>query len=358
MTFAAPPLLSIIIPTLNEAENLPCLLADLNKQQDIAVEIIVGDGGSSDTTREIAASFGARFVSAKRGRGTQMNSAAAKATGEYLLFLHADSRIDDPCLLFNAVRFLRHEQGRTPLAGHFPLRFIRTQKRNNLAYRFAEEKTALNRVNTTNGDQGLLLSTDFFRRLGGFDESLPFLEDQRLAEKIRAQGRWLTLPGHLRTSARRFEAEGFHRRYILMSIMMGLHSIGEADFFRQAPGVYRTQQETGRLLLAPFFALLWRMVLEQWGFMGTLRTFYRLGRYIRQNSWQLFFFCDVCLRSQPGQGRYPLLRFHDRFFGPCTDFAVCNALVGAVSFIWFMGVLAAYFSMSDYRQVHLGASGS
>lgn len=354
----APPLLSIIIPTLNEAENLPALLADLNKQQNMAVEIIVGDGGSTDATRQIAEQCGAGFVATGRGRGLQMNAAASKATGKYLLFLHADSRIDDSCLLFNAVRFLQHEQGETPLAGHFRLRFIRSQERNNLAYRFAEEKTALNRVNTTNGDQGLLLSTDFFRRLGGFDESLPFLEDQRIAEKIRAQGRWLTLPGHLKTSARRFEAEGLHRRYILMSIMMGLHNIGETGFFRQAPGVYRTQQETGRLLLAPFFSLLWRMTLEEWGFTGTLRTFYRLGRYIRQNSWQLFFFCDVCLRSQPGKGRYPFLRFHDRFFGPCTDFAVCNALVGAVSFLWFMGVLAAYFSISDYRQVHIGAPGS
>lgn len=354
----APPLLSIIIPTLNEAETLPFLLADLNRQQDIIIEIIIADGGSIDATRQIAAQLGAGFVQSEQGRGTQMNAAAKAATGKYLLFLHADSRIDDSCLLFNAVRFLQHHQGETPLAGHFPLRFIRTMKRNNLAYRFAEEKTALNRVNTTNGDQGLLLSMAFFRRLGGFDESLPFLEDQRIAEKIRAQGRWLTLPGHLKTSARRFEAEGFHRRYILMSIMMGLHSIGEAGFFRQAPGVYRTQQETGRLLLAPFLSLLWRMILKEWGFRGTLCTFYRIGRYIRQNSWQLFFFCDVCLRSLLGKGSYPFLRFHDRFFAPCTDFAICNALVGAVSFIWFMGVLAAYFSISDYRQAHLGATGS
>lgn len=68
------PLLSIIIPTLNEAENLPALLDDLKKQQNIRLEIIVGDGGSSDDTQAIAESSGAAFVSAGRGRGTQMNA--------------------------------------------------------------------------------------------------------------------------------------------------------------------------------------------------------------------------------------------------------------------------------------------
>lgn len=344
-----PPFLSIIIPTLNEADTLPLLLADLTNQQNISFEIIIADGGSEDATRQFADSSGARFVTAKRGRGAQMNGASATARGQYLLFLHADSRLDDPRLLVNAVGRLEDE-GDERIAGHFPLRFIRTQQRNSLAYRFAEEKTAFNRVNTTNGDQGLLLSAGFFRSLGGFDESLPFLEDQRIAEKIRSQGKWLTLPGYLKTSARRFETEGFHRRYILMSMMMGLFSIGEESFFRQAPGIYRTQQETGRLLLSPFFALLWRMMRAEWGFLGTVRTFYRLGRYIRQNSWQLFFFCDVLLRPLLGKGRYPLLRFHDRFFAPCTDFAVCNSLVGVACFLWFMGVLALVFGVIDRRE--------
>jgi len=348
---ASPPLLSIIIPTLNEAENLPWLLADLNKQQNIAVEIIVGDGGSTDNTRQIAAQCGAIFVVTGRGRGLQMNAAAKAAVGKYLLFLHADSRIDDSCLLFNALRFLQLQQSETPLAGHFPLRFIRTVERNNLAYRFAEEKTALNRVNTTNGDQGLLLSTDFFRSLGGFDESLPFLEDQRIAEKIRSRGKLVTLPGYLKTSARRFEAEGFHRRYILMSMMMGLFSIGEEGFFRQAPGVYRTQQETGKLLLSPFFSLIWRMMREEWGYRGSIRVFYLLGRYIRQNSWQMFYFLDVSLRPLLGADRYPFVKFHDRVFAPCTNLAVFNAFTGLLCFIWFMVILALFFRIIDYRQL-------
>ncbi|MDD2310498.1 MAG: TIGR04283 family arsenosugar biosynthesis glycosyltransferase [Desulfuromonadaceae bacterium] len=345
------PLLSIIIPTLNEAECLPLLLEDLKKQQHVSLEIIVGDGGSTDATGSVAVGHGARFINARRGRGAQMNSAAGYASGDLLLFLHADSRIDAPFLLADAVSAITLKPGeRDRIAGHFPLRFMRSTGRNAMAYRYIEEKSAFNRVNTTNGDQGLLLTNIFFRSLGGFDESMPFLEDQRIAEKIRSEGELMTLPGYLNTSARRFEVEGFHRRYILMSMMMGLHSVGAEGFFARAPEVYRVQQDTGRLLLSPYFCLIWRMMRDEWGFAGTLRIFYLLGRYIRRNSWQMFFFIDVWLRSRLGAGRYPFLKFHDRLFWPCTNFKLFDAVTGVLCFGWFMGILAPAFLFLDQRE--------
>jgi rSAM/selenodomain-associated transferase 2 len=344
-------LLSVVIPTLNEAAHLPALLEDLKRQQKIRLEIIVGDGGSSDATQSIAELSGAVFISAKRGRGAQMNAAAFKASGEYLLFLHADSRIDDPGLLNNALHALIMEQHDSALiAGHFCLRFMRSSPQNAMAYRYAEEKTAFNRANTTNGDQGLLLSREFFRHLGGFDERMLFLEDQRIAEKIRSVGKWITLPGYLKTSARRFETEGFHRRYILMSMMMGLHSVGVEEFFARAPAVYKAQQETGKLFLSPFFALIWKLMCGEWGFAGSIRVFYLLGRYIRQNSWQMFYLFDIRLRSLIGTGRYPFLNFHDRVFAPCTNFKVFDALVGVLCFVWFMGGLALFFWLMDNQK--------
>ena len=281
-----------------------------------------------------------------------MNAAALHASGEYLLFLHADSRIDDPNLLSNAVEALCTEQTEPDrTAGHFRLRFIRTTELNKMAYRYAEEKSAFNRVNTTNGDQGLMLTREFFRYLGGFDESMTFLEDQRIAEKIRLEGKLVTLPGYLKTSARRFESEGFHRRYILMSMIMGLHSIGAEEFFKRAPEAYQVQQETGMLFLSPFFGLIWRMMRDEWGFLGSVRIFYLLGRYVRQNSWQMFYFTDISFRSLLGDGRYPFLNIHDRVFAPCTDFKVFNTLSGLLCFIWFMGVLAPFFMVADNWRV-------
>ena len=346
-----PPLLSIIIPALNEAEALPPLFADLQQQQEICLEILVGDGGSADATRSAVAAFGARFVAAPRGRGAQMNAAATQAAGEYYLFLHADTRINDPLLLHNGLRALqRAAAGNLRVAGHFPLRFQRVRHKNTLAYRYMEEKTACNREGTINGDQGMLLSREFFRQLGGFDASLPFWEDQRLAAKIRSQGVWITLPGTLTTSARRFETEGFHRRYLLMSIMMGLDNIGERAFFLRAPAVYRVQQETGTLRLAPFFGLLWRMIRKEWGLFGSICRFYRLGRYIRQNSWQLFFGLDVWFRPLLGGRRYPCLNWHDRVIAPCLDFRIVDALAGMGCFIWFMGILAPFFWLCDGQE--------
>ena len=247
----APPAVSVIIPALNEAAHLPTLLHDLHGQQAPRLEILVCDGGSRDGTPELAAAAGARVLQSARGRGLQMNAGARQARGDYLLFLHADSRLDSPRLIADALDSLTHAitlRRHHRVAGHFRLRFLRRSDCHRLGWRSVEEKTAF----TTNGDQGLLIQKRWFGELGGYDESLPFLEDQRLAEKIRAAGEWITLPGVLATSARRFETEGFSRRYLLMAIIMGLHYAGVDAFFARAPQVYRAQHETGKLLLTPF----------------------------------------------------------------------------------------------------------
>ena len=89
--FSSPPIgsqLSAIIPTLNEAENLGSCLRVI---AGTVAELIVVDGGSSDDTASVASRYNARWLTAKRGRGSQLAAGGAAATGEWLLFIHADT---------------------------------------------------------------------------------------------------------------------------------------------------------------------------------------------------------------------------------------------------------------------------
>ena len=329
------PDLSVVIPALNEAAALPALLADLRRQEGIALQVIVADGGSADGTPAFAAHAAAQVVLAPRGRGAQMNAGAREAVAPWLLFLHADSRIESATLLREGLEVLKDRgHGPLPQAGHWPLRFARAGTGGERLFRYLEAKTALNREGTINGDQGMLMSAEFFRELGGFDERLPFLEDQRLAAKVFERGCWIVLPGTLSTSARRFEAEGAYRRYTLMSLIMGLHAAGAEEYFAQARSVYAAQAETGRLRLGPHLALL-RRVLREAGPRRALQILWRAGRYARQNAWQPFFWCDVALRRE----RRPFLRFHDRVFGPITNNAVFDTLATVLMVAWFLVLL-------------------
>ncbi len=344
--------LSVIIPTLNEQDCLPHLLADLKAQKGMALEIIVADGGSTDNTLTNCRPYGPRIVKAPRNRALQLNAGFRESTGRNLLFLHADSRLRDPELLYRALKHWHKalsETARDTVAGHFPLKFIRSSRTHSMAFRYIEGKTRFNRINTTNGDQGFLLRRSFFKNLGGFDESQHFLEDQKLAEKIRGRGTWITLPGQLYTSGRRFEAAGCHRLYILMSMLMALYSTGCMEFFNRAQTIYASQAETGYLLLKPYFEATIRMFVYDLGFFGSLRAWFYIGRYIRQNSWQMFYFFDVLFRTSQKTGSYPFLEFHDRYFGPATDNTVCDAINTFFSFFWFMLILAPYFYMVDTR---------
>ncbi len=225
---------------------------------------------------------------------------------------------------------------------------MRQQSSHTLSYRYMEEKTALNRPYTTNGDQGLLISKGFFQELGGFDESLAFLEDQRLAEKICQRGLWITLPGTLQTSARRFETEGLHKRYLLMAVIMGMYYADIREFFQLAPQVYRTQHEADDLLLTPFFRLIWR-IWQQRGIKQCGQDWLQLGRFVGQNIWQIFFFLDVLLRPWLGPKCYPCTTVYDRLAQRWPRWWLWDAIVAVCMFIVVVLVLQPCFRLAEHQ---------
>ncbi len=308
------------------------LLAQLAQQQSIAFQIVVADGGSDDATTQHAQAVGAKVVRAERGRGLQMNAGARASSSEFLLFLHADSALPGAELLAGALTALRGEiarRGTHRVAGHFALRFTGASPGQAPFYRYLEGKTRLNRAYTINGDQGLLIARAWFEELGGFDERLPFLEDQRIAARIFERGAWILLPGELHTSARRFETEGVRERYTLMALIMGLHAGGADDFLAKAPQIYRTP--SGRLELKPHLDAIERH-LSALGFVRRWRLLLRVGAFVRDNAWQLCYRRDV-LRSD---GKLRWLEVHDRWIAPLLKNPLAAALAAALARAWFL----------------------
>jgi rSAM/selenodomain-associated transferase 2 len=344
------PKLSIIIPALNEVDSLPDLIRQLQQQSEDCLEIIVADGGSQDGTQAAVRALGAVIIQAPRGRGAQMNAGARVAGGALLLFLHADSNIENRTLLADSIaawNTARQTLGHNRLAGHFKLKFIHQPANRRQIFSYYEAKTALNRRQCTNGDQGFLLSRDFFRQLGGFAEKLPFLEDQTLAAQIYQQGVWITLPGHLITSARRFSQEGLGRRMILSAVIMAFHHTGFSQFFQRAQGLYRQQDHSKPLQMAAFFKLIktmdhedpWPVVRDRWR---------QIGRYVREAAWQLFFMLDLICTGLFGWQKPLFLAFHDRFFRPATNFLPFDILAALLTWIWFMAS-SFYFAVQERK---------
>ncbi len=297
------PDISIIVPILNEAGELPQLAASLAAQRGVTLELLLCDGGSSDDSCEIASmladscSFPVRLIRTGRGRGRQMNAGAAHAAAGLLLFLHADSRFEDSAALLKAFEYYRNDQAdtRRTFAARFGLHFRRSQPaRPSLAYFFYESKARLARRDCIRGDQGFLLNRDAFTAAGGFDESLPFLEDLRLVAATTPQVEWRLLASTVSTSARRFEQEGLLERQILNAIIVNNALAGWSAFFESLPGLYREPCHTagGRLLLFPLLkgiGGLLKLSSAEWR-----RSFWQAtGRHVASNAWQLFFWLDV-----------------------------------------------------------------
>ncbi len=291
--------LSVIVPVLNEVAELSAFLADLRRQQQVAYEIVFVDGGSTDGTLNLLQQEQVRVISSARGRGQQLNVGAAESHGDWMLFLHVDSRFDDPLAWRNGIDFLSRSRD-SRIAGHFALSFQTGDHKKSKGYDFYERKARSSRRETIHGDQGFLLHRSLWRQVGDFCTDLPVMEDTDFAERLRTVGQWQLLPAVIKTSTRRFDAEGLWQRQLLGALMMCFRSIGWREFFARAPAVYRLQTDTERLQLAPFFDLVAELlaakpIAQRW------QLWYASGSYVLRHGWQLFFAADAFRAHQQGR---------------------------------------------------------
>ncbi len=197
--------ISIVIPAVNAAAELPGTLASLGEglQEGLIRELVISDGGSTDGTRSIAEAAGAEWVTGEAGRGGQLARGVAASEGAWLLCLHADTQLG-PGWAAAALSHLRDAPDR---AGYFRLRFRAEGVAPRIVAGWANWRSRV--LGLPYGDQGLLLSRELYDAVGGFP-AIPLMEDVGFARALR--GRLRELPAEAWTSAARYEAQGWVRR--------------------------------------------------------------------------------------------------------------------------------------------------
>jgi rSAM/selenodomain-associated transferase 2 len=201
--------LSIVMPVLNEAAGVVQALHALAPLRLEGHEVIVCDGGSTDPTRALCAGLADKVVDAPPGRARQMNAGAAVASGDVLLFLHADTTLpaDAEAAITQALaggadwgRFDVHIEGRARMLAVVAACMNRRSRWTGIA----------------TGDQAIFVRRELFKRVGGFPDQ-PLMEDIELSIRLRQRGhRPACLRQRVRTSGRRWDERGVWRTVVLM----------------------------------------------------------------------------------------------------------------------------------------------
>jgi rSAM/selenodomain-associated transferase 2 len=198
-----------VVPALNEAERICAFLEALQPLRRRGAEVILADGGSRDGTIAAGSPLVDRVVSSPRGRALQMNAGAAAATGDVLLFLHADSSLPDNAdqLILQGLSASGQQWGR------FDVRLSGNTVMLRVVERMMNLRSRLTGVAT--GDQGIFVARALFDEVGGFPE-IPLMEDIAMSKSLRRRSRPLCLADRIVTSSRRWERHGVWRTMALM----------------------------------------------------------------------------------------------------------------------------------------------
>ena len=207
-----------MVPVLDEAAGIGAALEALRPLRERGHEVIVADGGSTDGTREYAAPGADRVLAAPRGRARQMNAGAEVATGDVIVFLHADTKLPP-----EADRAVFEALGRRPGWGSFAVRLSGAHPAFRLIERMISLRSRLSGIAT--GDQAIFVARDLFRSAGGFGD-IALLEDVELCRRLRRIARPVRPRAPVVTSSRRWEADGIARTTALMWWIRGAYALG------------------------------------------------------------------------------------------------------------------------------------
>lgn len=218
--------ISVVIPVLNEKDDLPCTLKAMAEFPGL-YEIIIVDGGSTDGTRESLSDHlpaHARMIDGPRGRGTQLNAGARSATGDVVLFVHADTRLPA-----NAAQQISEAMSEAQVVGGgFCVRFLEHKPWFlRLVAAGINFRTRLFRSPT--GDQAIFSRQDAFGAVGGFAE-WPIFEDVDFVRRLKRQGRFAIIKSRVATSARRYTTRGVLRTVFLMYALRIAFWLGVSPF--------------------------------------------------------------------------------------------------------------------------------
>ena len=207
--------LSVVIPTLDEADNIDALLERLSRTPGVS-EVVVSDGGSTDGTRGIVRASGARLVESELGRGAQLRAGARESKGDVLLFLHAD--VVPPKDLAAQIEGALN-QGY--VGGNFRLLY----PGGGALGRWLETLAPFyRRLGRYYGDSGIFVRRQVYDEMGGFPE-IPVMEDVIFVRRLETSGKTAYLPGPVVSSPRRWEGRST-RTLLLWAFMQAAFALG------------------------------------------------------------------------------------------------------------------------------------
>lgn len=223
-------MLSFIIPTLNDGHRLGPTLERITLYE-APKEIIISDGGSDDQTFSLTAKAGGKFYMSPMGRGPQLVAGANAAVGDWLLFLHADTRLG-PGWMTAINRFIDNPNNRFRV-GYFTFALDDPSPRARMVERLVHWRCKT--FSLPYGDQGLLISRALYDKLGGF-KPIPLMEDVDLVRRIQNH-RLEMLPALAITSADRYRKDGYFLRplrnlFCLLLFFVGVSPQVIADIYQ------------------------------------------------------------------------------------------------------------------------------